>query len=155
MENKELTLLKRYQYDKREEYDADEETRTITNHQWVDALDVYEYDGTPYIVSVSWSNTEYGEWSDYYCRTLTLTVHPVDAADADNGTKVRAIVADTKGFKYTKSAGPYLPTSYGDNRDRNGNYDPVYLDTRNEEFFTNDLRSRVIGAIDAYLADRR
>ncbi len=154
MTDDKLKLLKRYQYDKRAEYDADEETRTITNYQWVDALDVYEYEGTPYIVSVSWRNTEYGEPRDHsYYRELTLKVYTADAADVDNETKVRAIVADTKGFKYTKSAGPYLLTSYGDTRD--GNHDPVYFDTRKEEYFTSDLRSRVIRAIEAYLDERK
>ena len=154
MTDDKLKLLKRYQYDKRAEYDADEETRTITNYQWVDALDVYEYEGTPYIVSVSWHSTEYGEPRDHsYYRELTLKVYTVDAADVDNETKVRAIVADTKGFKYTKSAGPYFLTSYGDNRDEN--HDPVHLDTRKEEYFTSDLRSRVIRAIEAYLDERK
>ena len=154
MTDDKLKLLKRYQYDKRAKYDADEETRTITNYQWVDALDVYEYESTPYIVSVSWRNTEYGERiDDGYYRELTLKVYTVDAADVDNETKVRAIVADTKGFKYTKSAGPYFPTSHGDTRD--GNHDPVYFDTRKEEYFTSDLRSRVIRAIEAYLDDRK
>lgn len=154
MTDDKLKLLKRYQYDKRTQYDADEETRTITNYQWVDALDVYEYEGTPYIVSVSWHSTEYGEPGDHsYYRELTLKVYTADAADIDNETKVRAIVADTKGFKYTKSAGPYFPTSYGDTRDEN--HDPVYLDTRKEEYFTSDLRSRVIRAIEAYLDDRK
>jgi len=99
MTDDKLKLLKRYQYNKRKEYDADEETRTITNRQWVDALYVYEYDGTPYIVSVYWSNTEYGEWTDYYCRTLTWRVYPINSAGVDDETKVRAIVADTKGVK--------------------------------------------------------
>jgi len=113
------------------------------------------YEGTPYIVSVSWRNTEYGERiDDGYYRELTLKVYTVDAADVDNETKVRAIVADTKGFKYTKSAGPYLPTNYSNTRDKYGNYDPVYFDTRKEEYFTDDLSSRVIRAIEAYLADR-
>ena len=154
MTDDKLKLLKRYQYDKRTQYDADEETRTITNYQWVDALDVYEYEGTPYIVSVSWHSTEYGEPRDHsYYRELTLKVYTADAADVDNETKVRAIVADTKGFKYTKSAGPYLLTSYGDDRDEN--HDPVHLDTRKEEYFTSDLRSRVIRAIEAYLDERK
>ena len=150
MTDDKLKLLKRYQYDKRAKYDADEETRTITKYQWVDALDVYEYEGTPYIVSVSWRNTEYGERiDDGYYRELTLKVYTVDAADVDNETKVRAIVADTKGFKYTKSAGPYFSASYSDN------HDPVYFDTRTEEYFTSDLRSRVIRAIEAYLDDKK
>ena len=154
MTDDKLKLLKRYQYDKRTQYDADEETRTITNYQWVDALEVYEYEGTPYIVSVSWHSTEYGEPGDHsYYRELTLKVYTADAADVDNETKVRAIVADTKGFKYTKSAGPYFPTSYSDTRDEN--HDPVHLDTRKEEYFTSDLRSRVIRAIEAYLDDRK
>ena len=151
MENNELTLLKRYKYDKREKYDVDEERRTSTTTVRVSALDVYDYNGTPYIVSVSWYNAEYDERRDYYYRSLTLTVYPIDTADVGNEARVRAIEANEKGFEWRASVGPYLPTSYSDDRDRNGDYDSLYFDTRNEENFTSSLCSRVISAIMAYL----
>ena len=149
-----LKLLKRYQYDLTRQYDADPETRTITNLVMLDVLDVYEYDGTTYIVFISWYNKEYDEHGDYYYRSLLLKVYPVDAADVDDETRVRAIMAEGNGFKKELSVGPYLPTSYGDDRGRDGNYDCLYFSTRSEENFTKDIRSRVIFALNEYLAEK-
>lgn len=136
MESCELMLLKRYNYAKRKDDSVDEERRSWSSLVTVHAWDVYEYNGTPYIVVTDWYNNEYNDYSAYpgHYRDLTLRVYPIDISDVDNETKVRGIITDTKGFKHR--------------------VDDVYVCTHDEEAFTDDIRRYVIRAIDAYLADQ-
>lgn len=137
MADNKLKLLKCYQYDKRKNDDVDEERYTWTTLIMVFALYVYDYNGTPYIVSVEWYNMYYSDMNEYY-RNLELVVYPVDTADVDDETKVRRIAADTKGFKYQRK----FP-------------DGTSLNTSKEETFVSELYSYVLRAIEAYLADGR
>ena len=54
MANRELTLLKRYRYDKNATRDRNDEEYTWSASEKVDALDVYEYKLNTYVVKSDW-----------------------------------------------------------------------------------------------------
>ena len=136
MATKELKLLKRYKYDKNENYDVYEERRAWSSKTTVLAVDAYDYGGTPYIVSTYWycSGSSDREVSDYY-RDLTFKIYPIDIADVDDEQKVMSI-AETKGFKKQVDRAPHL-------------------DTRSEENFTESIKYYLIGAMHSYLLDEK
>ena len=137
MANEELTLLKRYRYDKKESRDKNEKEVTWSASETVDALDVYEYKGHPYVVRSDWYYSGSGdmEGSDHY-DSLSFTVWPLAPEDVGSEEAVLRLASGKEGHK----------TSIGD-RPR--------VDIQSEEAFTKSVHYYVIAAIDTYLADKK
>jgi len=134
---KQVKLLHRYHYDKSETHDKSDDGYSWSASETVSALDVYDYNGTPYIVSTDWYYEGSGDMadSDHY-RSLSFLVYPVEPTDVEDEEKVRGIVADTKGYE-----------------NRVSDYPNVNI--RDEDSFTSSIRPHVIGAIQAYLANEK
>lgn len=137
MGNQELTLLKRYGYDKKQTRDRNDEDYTWSASENVDAIDVYQYKSNTYVVRTCWYYSGEGdmEGSEHY-ESLCFTVYPIALEDVDNEETVRAIASGKEGHK----------TEIGD-RPR--------VDIRDEDAFTRSISYYVIGAIDAYIADKK
>lgn len=137
MANKELTLLKRYQFDKNVTRDRDDEEHTWRASEEVYALDVYQYKLNTYVVKSDWYYNGSGdmEGSDHY-ESLSFTVYPIAPDDVESEEAVLAIASGKEGHK----------TEIGDR---------PQVDIKSEEAFTRSIHDHVIGAIDAYLADRK
>lgn len=137
MANQELALLKRYKFDKSVTRDRNDEEYTWSASEEVYALDVYEYKLNTYAVKSDWYYKGSGdmEGSDHY-ESLSFTVYPIAPEDAQSEEAVLAIASGKEGHK----------TEIGDR---------PQVDIRTEEAFTRSIHYHVIGAIDAYIADKK
>lgn len=137
MTDDKLKLLKRYRYDKNATRDRNEEEYTWRASEEVYALDVYEYKFNTYVVKSDWYYKGSGdmEGSDHY-ESLSFTVYPIKPDDAKNEEVVLLVASGKEGHK----------TEIGDR---------PQVDIKSEEAFTRSIRSYVIGAIDAYIADKK
>ena len=137
MANNELSLLKRYKYDKRVTRDRDDVEYTWSASEDVDALDVYEYKRNTYVVKSRWHYEGSGdmEGSNHY-ESLVFTVYPISPDDVESEETVLRVASGNEGYK----------TEIGD-RPR--------VNIRSEEAFTSSIHYSLIGAIDAYIADQK
>lgn len=136
MPNNELTLLKRYKFDKSVTRDRNDEEYTWSASEDVYALDVYKYKLNTYVVKSDWYYEGSGdmEGSDHY-ECLTFTVYPIAPNDIESEETVLAI-ASGKGHE----------TEIGDR---------PQVDISDEDAFTRSIHYYVIAAIDGYIADKK
>ena len=137
MANNELSLLKRYKYDKRVTRDRDDVEYTWSASEDVDALDVYEYKRNTYVVKSRWHYEGSGdmEGSNHY-EDLSFMVYPISPENAESEEAVLVTISGNNGHE----------TRIGDR---------PQVDISDEEAFTDSIHYRVIGAIDAYIADQK
>lgn len=137
MADEKLKLLKRYRYDKSETRDKDEAEYTWSATENVYTLAVYEYRLETFVVRSSWYYKGSGdmEGSDHY-ESLSFTVYPISPEDAENEEVVCQIASGEGGYA----------TQIGDR---------PQVDIKDEEAYTSSVHYYVMGAIDAYIAERK
>lgn len=129
--------MKCYRYDKSETHDRNDEEYTWSASEKVYALDVYKYKFKTYVVKSCWHYTGSGDMvdSDHY-ESLSFTVYPIAPDDVESEETVLAIASGKEGHE----------TRIGDR---------PQVDIKSEEAFTRSIHYYVIGAIDAYIADKK
>ncbi len=136
MSDSKLKLLRCLRYDKSETHDRSEDGYEWSAKESATALNEYLYQGKPYAVVADWyySGSGDGVDSDHY-ESLTLTVHPIPPEDMYDEAKVLA-AAQAPGYAHRVGDRPQVSIS-------------------SQEAFADNIHFKVIGAIEAYIANEK